>query len=209
MIIIGAKGHAQDIITDPVFYNLEGEYFMYDNVTDGLADILFSNYKVLRNMDDALKKAYGHEFVLALGNAHNRQKLYSEFVTKGFKPANFVASNSLVSSLAKLGKGLNIMPFSSVFAGSQIGTGCLINSYASVHHDVVLGDFVTISPGARILGRASVEQKADIGANAVVLPDVKIGEYSLIGAGSVVTKDVPPFSLVVGIPGKVIKNFEE
>ena len=45
-----------------------------------------------------------------------------------------------------------------------------------------------------------------IGANAVILPGVTIGDHSVVAAGAVVTKDVPPHSLVAGIPAKVIKQ---
>jgi len=54
-----------------------------------------------------------------------------------------------------------------------------------------------------------VEDEAHIGANSVVVPGVTIGRRSQIGAGSVVTKDVPPFSVVVGNPARVIKRFNE
>ena len=45
-----------------------------------------------------------------------------------------------------------------------------------------------------------------IGANAVVLPGVSIGNHSVVAAGAVVTKDVPPHSLVAGVPAKIIKE---
>ena len=45
-----------------------------------------------------------------------------------------------------------------------------------------------------------------IGANAVILPGVTIGEHSVVAAGAVVTKDVPPHSLVAGVPAKIIKQ---
>ena len=45
-----------------------------------------------------------------------------------------------------------------------------------------------------------------VGTNAVILPGVTIGEHCVIAAGAVVTKDVPPHSLVAGVPAKVIKN---
>lgn len=51
-----------------------------------------------------------------------------------------------------------------------------------------------------------IEDDVWIGANAVVLPGVKIGTHSVIAAGAVVTKDVPPHSIVAGIPAKVIKK---
>ena len=45
-----------------------------------------------------------------------------------------------------------------------------------------------------------------VGANAVILPGITIGDHSVIAAGAIVTKDVPPHSLVAGIPAKVIKQ---
>lgn len=45
-----------------------------------------------------------------------------------------------------------------------------------------------------------------IGANAVVLPGVTIGKHSVVAAGAIVTKDVPPHSLVAGVPAKIIKS---
>jgi acetyltransferase-like isoleucine patch superfamily enzyme len=45
-----------------------------------------------------------------------------------------------------------------------------------------------------------------VGANATILPGVSIGQHSVVAAGAVVTKDVPPHSLVAGVPAKVIKQ---
>ena len=52
----------------------------------------------------------------------------------------------------------------------------------------------------------TIEDDVWIGANAVILPGVTIGEHCVVAAGAVVTKDVPPHSLVAGIPAKVIKK---
>jgi acetyltransferase-like isoleucine patch superfamily enzyme len=51
-----------------------------------------------------------------------------------------------------------------------------------------------------------IEDDVWIGANAVVLPGVRIGTHSVVAAGAIVTKDVPPHSLVTGVPAKVIKQ---
>ena len=52
----------------------------------------------------------------------------------------------------------------------------------------------------------TIDDDVWIGANAVILPGVTIGNHCVVAAGAVVTKDVPPHSLVAGVPAKVIKN---
>jgi len=54
-----------------------------------------------------------------------------------------------------------------------------------------------------------IEEEAHIGANSVVVAGVTIGRRSQVGAGSVVTKDVPPFSVAVGNPARIIKRYNE
>lgn len=54
----------------------------------------------------------------------------------------------------------------------------------------------------------TVEDEVWIGANAVITAGVKLGKHCVVGAGSVVTKDVPPFSIVVGNPARVVKYYD-
>ena len=91
--------------------------------------------------------------------------------------------------------------------------------------DLVIEEYVGWGPGAKVLGsthtaepidipiiQTDLEIKpvkigawSDIGTNAVVLPGVTLGKGCLVGAGAVVTKDVPPFSVVAGVPATFIK----
>jgi len=48
-----------------------------------------------------------------------------------------------------------------------------------------------------------------IAANSLILPGVTIGEYSIIGSGSVVTKDIPPYSLAYGVPARVVRTYSK
>jgi acetyltransferase-like isoleucine patch superfamily enzyme len=68
---------------------------------------------------------------------------------------------------------------------------------------------VTLSPKDQKVGTAKiiVEDDVWIGANAVVVAGVTIGKHAIIGAGSVVTKSVPPFSVAVGNPAKIVKEY--
>jgi len=59
-----------------------------------------------------------------------------------------------------------------------------------------------------IPGKILIKKGAWIGASAIILPNVTIGERAVVGAGAVVTKDVPPYTVVVGVPAKVIKKLD-
>ena len=54
--------------------------------------------------------------------------------------------------------------------------------------------------------RVVIERNVWIGANATVLPGVRLGEGAIVGAGAVVTSDVPPGTLVLGVPARVIRE---
>ena len=72
----------------------------------------------------------------------------------------------------------------------------------------VLEDYVTIGHRA-VIHSAYIETGCLIGIGAIVLDGVRVGAGSIVGAGSVVTKDVPARSLVVGIPGRVVKQIDD
>ena len=58
-------------------------------------------------------------------------------------------------------------------------------------------------------GNVHIKHDAWIGAGCIILPNVTIGEFSIVGAGSVVTKDVPSFTIVAGVPAKIIKKINK
>lgn len=88
------------------------------------------------------------------------------------------------------------------------GLGVIINSNS------IIGDYVKIGANVCIGGRSGlqppiVEDNVEIGVGALILGPITIGRFSQIGAGSVVVKDIPPFSIVVGNPAKVIKTLNQ
>jgi acetyltransferase-like isoleucine patch superfamily enzyme len=91
--------------------------------------------------------------------------------------------------------------------------------------DLELGEYVGWGPGARVIGSehtgapagvpilqtdleirpVRVEAWADIGTGAILLPGVTVGRGSIVGAGAVVTRDVPPFAVVAGVPARFLR----
>jgi len=72
----------------------------------------------------------------------------------------------------------------------------------------VLEDYVTVGHRA-VIHSAHIEKGCLIGIGAVILNGLRVGAGSIIGAGSIVTKDVPPSCLVVGVPTKKVRDLSE
>ena len=93
----------------------------------------------------------------------------------------------------------------------KIETNCYIPTHVTIGNRVFLGPNVTLTNDRYPLRLRDdyvpegpvIEDNVTIGAGAIVLPGVRIGQGSMIAAGAVVTKDVPENSLVTGIPGEV------
>ena len=94
----------------------------------------------------------------------------------------------------------------------EIGASTNIQDGAILHGDpgkpTILEDYVTVGHRA-VIHSAYIEQGCLIGIGAIVLDGVRVGAGSIVGAGSVVTKDVPPRSLVVGVPAKRLRELSE
>lgn len=122
-----------------------------------------------------------------------------------------ISAGAVIGRNCTLGQG--------VFVGRdvRIGDGVKIQNNVSVFQGVTLEDDVFCGPSMVFTNvvnpRASVERKsefrptlvrrgASLGANCTILCGVTVGEYALVGAGAVVTRDVPAFALVTGVPAR-------
>jgi acetyltransferase-like isoleucine patch superfamily enzyme len=101
----------------------------------------------------------------------------------------------------------------------RFGRHCWLHSNVFVAQQSTLGDFVFLypcvvitndpTPPSNISRGATIDDFAQVAANSVILSGISIGEHALVGAGSLVNKDVPAYHLVVGNPGKVIKDVRD
>lgn len=141
-----------------------------------------------------------------------------------------LASKVQVSRLIRFGRGCVVKPFAVIkTSGGKItfGRNCAISCFNEIDTaagEIVIGDYVRIGPHVFLTGSARrfrdrntpiyaqgydnpglrIGNDVLIGAGALVMAGVNIGDGAVIGAGAVVIRDVPPYSIVAGVPAKVI-----
>jgi acetyltransferase-like isoleucine patch superfamily enzyme len=117
----------------------------------------------------------------------------------------------------KIGKNCKIASFVEIQKDVAIGDNCKIEAFAYIPTGVTIEDDVFVGPHACFTNDKKpkatgdwevtptlVKKGASIGAGAVIICGITIGENSMVGAGAVVTKDVPANSTVIGNPAKVV-----
>jgi sugar O-acyltransferase (sialic acid O-acetyltransferase NeuD family) len=207
MMVLGAKGHAKDLLMVLKEQFAPHELVFYDDISTDLPDLLYSAYSIIKTKEEArvyLKSA--PEFCLGIGNPLYRRLLYEAFSEIGI-PISIICQTALVGKHdVILGKGINIMPHVFISNSVHIGEGSLVNTAASIHHDVFIDEFCEIMPGSRILGGAILGKDCRVGAGAQVLPGIKIGSSTIVGAGAVVTRDLPEGVVAIGIPASIART---
>jgi sugar O-acyltransferase (sialic acid O-acetyltransferase NeuD family) len=210
MVIIGAKGFAKEVL-EVIWQNRTfDEIAFFDNVSTDIHDLLYDRFRVLKNLEETIdyfKEKNDYRFTIGMGNPVNRYKMYQNFSEIGGVFTSTISPYARIGHFDnKIEEGCNIMTGVVITNSVEIRKGVLINLNCTIGHDCRIGEFVEMSPGTHISGQCTIGRFTVFGTNATVLPKVTIGENVIVGAGAVVTKDVPSNSLIVGLPGKVIKE---
>jgi acetyltransferase-like isoleucine patch superfamily enzyme len=131
----------------------------------------------------------------------------------------------------EIGDESKIGAFVEIQKNASVGKRCKISSHTFVCEGVTIEDNVFIGHGVMFINdsyprataadgnlqteadwkveRTVVKKGASIGSGATILSNISIGENAIVGAGSVVTKDVPPGSIVVGNPAKILRYIDQ
>ena len=130
-----------------------------------------------------------------------------------------------IQSGAQIGEGCSFGQNVNVGNNVKIGNHVRVQNNVSIYEGVVLEEDVFCGPscvftndltpratfpkGHEKYGKTLVEKGASIGANATIVCGHNLGKYSMVAAGAVVTKDVPDYALVAGVPARIVAYVNE
>ncbi len=153
-------------------------------------------------------------------------KIVNVLMGKGVKYFGFINLYG-----CEIGDETKIGTFVEIQKGAKIGKRCKISSHTFICEGVEIEDEVFIGHNVTFINdnyprstnpngsmqtdkdwnllKTKVKKGASIGSSATILGGVTIGDGAIIGAGSVVTKDVPPYTIVAGCPAKILRSLKE
>ncbi|WP_018251314.1 NeuD/PglB/VioB family sugar acetyltransferase [Sphingomonas melonis] len=177
--------------------------FVDDGRADGIAILSFDAFASLPHKSK--------QFVVAIANSSVREMLVARCLAAGFESLAVRAANVVTLDDVLIGEGAILCPFSLLTSTIRVGRFFHANNHAYVSHDCIIGDFVTLAPGAKLNGNIHVDDHAYVGSGAVIKQGTpaqprRIGRGAVIGMGAVVTKDVAPGETVVGNPARPLRR---
>ncbi len=209
MLIVGAGGFAVEVMEILNKQEDISNLCFYDDINADTPDYLFDQFSVIKSLN-AAKEHFNkgdNRFTVGMGNPLLRKKMAEQFEAIGGKLTSVVSEDATIADhQVKMAAGCIIMPGVRISPRVSIGRGSMIYYNTVITHDVEIGEFCEISPSVNILGGASIDGQCHLATGSIIFPKMKIGSQAVIGAGAVVKSNVPPCSVAVGVPAKVISQ---
>lgn len=208
LVIIGCGGFGREVHDVVEAINeLDPTWDLLGYVDDGPEPINVSrlesrNSRVLGGTDWLIAAGQEVQFVIGIGTGKSRRVIDERLSSVGLTAA------TLVHPAATLGHDVRIGPGSVICAGVRattnisLGRHVHLNINATVGHDCTLEDYVTIHPLVAISGGVQIGRESMMGTHSAVLQNLSIGAGATVGAGAVAVRDVPPDTIVKGIPAR-------
>jgi|SRR5579883_3431734 len=144
-------------------------------------------------------------YVVAVGDPEQRGRIVGLYEAMGIRPATLVHPRVEASRWIEIGPGSILCAGVIATTNISIGAHVHINLDCTIGHDVIIGDYATLSPGVHVSGNVTVGKRVFIGTGATIIngsstSQLVIGDGAVVAAGACITKPVEPGALVAGVP---------
>ncbi len=144
---------------------------------------------------------------LITGSCEKRLSSTLDAIAHGAVLTNLIHPSTDLT-LTDWGVGNYVQQGVSTQAGVVVGDNSSFSTGSVIGHETRIGNTVFLAPSVSVSGLCEIEDGCFLGTNSTVLPRLRIGAWSIVGSGAVVTKDVPPHSVVVGNPARFVRQHD-
>lgn len=144
--------------------------------------------------------------VIAVGEPKSRETLYNRIVSNGYTFGNIVHRNAVINKSALLGKGIVLQDGVKISAEAEISDNVCINPRTIVGHNAKIGKHCQISANVFLAGSSKIEECVFVGVSACVREHIIVGAHSIVAMGAIVLKDIRPYKIFIGNPGREIAD---
>lgn len=207
LLIIGGGGHGRVVAEAAAHAGRYKKIALVDPRTP--AKNIANAFLYISSENDIGASPQDWYFIVAVGDPLLRERLYDQYVARGFMSVPIIHPYASVSPSAEVSEGVVVFAGAVIATLAQIKTGVIVNHGAIIEHDCRVEAFAHIAPGAVLAGQAEIGAGAFLGANASVRHGKKIAPRSVIGNGAAVVDDIGRPGVYGGVPARLIKAFEE
>lgn len=175
-------------------------------IDDGLAPGSVNGHEILSWESFKARDEREKVASLAISSAAIRRLLSSRCSDANIPLIEARASSVIQMDSVLIGEGACLSPYVTLTSNIEIGRCFHANIYSYIEHDCIVGDYVTLGPGAKINGNVILGDHVYVGSGAVLRQGISIGANAVVGMGAVVTKDVPCGATVVGNPATLLEK---
>ncbi|WP_204163736.1 acetyltransferase [Nocardioides solisilvae] len=167
-----------------------------------LADREVAHLGGVQDLVDGLAGTRPTHYTVGIGSPRVRRAVAERLDVAGLRPATLVHPSVTRGFDVRVGEGSVLCAGVRLTTHVRLGRHVHLNLNATVGHDTVVGDYVSVNPLASVSGDCVLEDEVLVGVAGVVLNQVRVGRGSTVGGSACVVKDVPPGVVVKGIPAR-------
>ncbi len=206
LVIVGASGHGREVAHTFLLNHDSRDFLGF--LDDGRTGMTAEGWPILGQTLDWTRWKQC-DFVVGINDPRTRRRVVSCMQSLGDPNWGSVIHPSVsVHTSTRFGHGVMILGGVEMTVNITIGSFASINRLVALGHDCVLGEYTSIAPLASISGNVVVGNGVDIGTSASIRQGLSLANGCGIGMGSVVVRDVPANTLVVGNPAKPLRELE-
>ncbi len=142
--------------------------------------------------------------VIAIADPVTRENISKKLSNPKLKFPAIIHPSVSINEDCNVGDGSIICSGVIMTVDVQVKPFSIVNLKCTLGHDCVIGDFSALMPSVNISGNVSIGKGVYIGAGAILLQGISVGDYSVIGAGAVVNKSFENNKRIMGVPAKAI-----